>query len=218
MMNSLEKRLKRGKWFVEIKCLDQLKKFLNYCEYIDIKWISGKEATKFFYNSCDFPLIIEIENNKDISLTFCDVNSPFYTERKDMEDLTDWFFNECPTIKNFACENKWQSEALTKLFDIFKNSSFFEQEKIYEKVFEIENIYNLPITLEMWNLISKHYHYAAMDESGDVYLFHSIPMLKNNQWIPTSDNEDEMTLCCLEIDTSKIDWKRSLSRRLKAPV
>lgn len=66
-----------------------------------------------------------------------------------------------------------------------------------------------------WNVINKKYKYAAMDKSGTVFLYEKQPLINLDCEIYLPEKEDNFknTSNILELDTSGIDWKESLTER-----
>lgn len=91
----------------------------------------------------------------------------------------------------------------------FWNGSWKEQQagSIYQS-----NIYRTKLRqlIIPWDVIKPEYKWAAMDESGIVYFYKTMPsiIMQYRHW-RSADN----ILSVLNIDTSGIDWRESLVQR-----
>lgn len=63
-----------------------------------------------------------------------------------------------------------------------------------------------------WEVIKPEYRWAAMDADGEVYAFDIRPSDDADQWVPTGDNAI-MINGVINIDTTGIDWRESLTAR-----
>lgn len=70
--------------------------------------------------------------------------------------------------------------------------------------------HELPITKEMWAMIDKKWKWAAMDEDGEVYFYTKNPSSDNCLW---RYDFGKYRGCVLAIDTDRIDWRKSLTKR-----
>lgn len=63
-----------------------------------------------------------------------------------------------------------------------------------------------------WEHIKPEYKWAAMDESGEIYIFDCRPSPDADQWVPSGDKAI-MVNGVLNINTTGIDWRESLTAR-----
>lgn len=65
-----------------------------------------------------------------------------------------------------------------------------------------------------WNIIAPVFNYAAMDESGEVWLFEIEPKATKVQWVVAEfEGEFECASRVFVLDVTGIDWKTSLTKR-----
>ena len=70
--------------------------------------------------------------------------------------------------------------------------------------------HELPITTEMWAMIDKKWKWAVMNEDGEVLFYKEKPYNTGEYWYTDSCG---CTLNILAIDTDRIDWRKSLTKR-----
>ncbi|MCX8729630.1 hypothetical protein J3U66_04480 [Gilliamella sp. B2969] len=78
-----------------------------------------------------------------------------------------------------------------------------------DSIYRIKS-HELPITKEMWAMIGEEWKWAAMDEEGDVWFYKEKPYNTGECWHTDSWG---YTLNILAIDTDRIDWRKSLTKR-----
>lgn len=64
-----------------------------------------------------------------------------------------------------------------------------------------------------WQFIKPEFKWVAMDENGNIYLHVDKPVIRSFDWYTESDCRRIDHIYMLNIDTTGVDWKTSLTQR-----